>query len=339
MAFPVLALDNTGVSGGGRRYRAPGVLYVDEASGAVGIGTPTPDVNSKLHVVAGASGATPPTNADDFIVEVSGSGGESRLTGAGGVWRMNFGDPGDATINRIISDHTGGFFDFETGNQTFAVRITSAQRVGIGTQAPAGPLNVVFSTAVDWILQENGLVNHMRWNDAPTAAPRYSFRRARGTSAAPLAVLADDIIGRVEGEAYDGAAFSLSSAVEIRFDAAENWTGAARGTRMRFFTTPNGAITQSERMRIDNAGNLLLGIATSPGGSPDGVLVLGTKTLGSALADAIQITSADRAAGNTTIAMRTEGTPITAAAGEVLTELLHVFVNGVEKRIGLFEAA
>ena len=86
--------------------------------------------------------------------------------------------------------------------------------------------------------------------------------RTRGSGVSQTAVGAGDGlstfmgIGRTSAGTYKAGAF-------VSVTAEEAFTNTATGARISFWTTPNGAAVQSERMRITNAGNV--GIAsTSP---------------------------------------------------------------------------
>jgi hypothetical protein len=75
-----------------------------------------------------------------------------------------------------------------------------------------------------------------------------------------MPVQANDLLAAFWGRGYDGQRFSEGQA-GIRFWAAQDWTPAAHGTYITFYTTPLNAIGIQERMRITEAGNV--GIGTS----------------------------------------------------------------------------
>ena len=101
--------------------------------------------------------------------------------------------------------------------------------------------------------------------DAVAIHPRYVLRRANGTSASKTAVVADDVLGALEGRGYDGSAFTSSHA-GIDFAAAENWSGADRGGKIAFRTTVNGTTTGAGvKMTLENSGALLIGGTTDDG--------------------------------------------------------------------------
>ena len=101
--------------------------------------------------------------------------------------------------------------------------------------------------------------------DAAGIYPRYVLRRTNGTSASRTAIVLNDVLGALEGRGYDGSAFTVSHA-GIDFAAAENWSGAARGGKIAFRTTTNGATTGAGvKMTLENSGALLIGGTTDDG--------------------------------------------------------------------------
>jgi hypothetical protein len=84
------------------------------------------------------------------------------------------------------------------------------------------------------------------------------MRRANGTEEAPTALLIDQNIGVVGARGYGATGFSASSRANIRFVTAENWTDTAHGTYMSFNTTLAGTTSSNERMRITDAGEIII---------------------------------------------------------------------------------
>jgi hypothetical protein len=91
--------------------------------------------------------------------------------------------------------------------------------------------------------------------------------RARGTTASPTVIAADDYMGRVVFGGYSGAAAAYQNAVFI--DARSDGTPDSGGdttdmpSRLEFSTTPDGTATPLVRMTIKNDGHILLGGGTA----------------------------------------------------------------------------
>ncbi|MGE0461164.1 MAG: tail fiber domain-containing protein [Vicinamibacterales bacterium] len=125
--------------------------------------------------------------------------------------------------------------------------------VGIGTTSPGAALEIVRAGAGDQLrLTRFGL----------TEGARLTFRSARGTPAAPQALQAGDNLMFLQGIGHNGSEFPLSQRAFLVAEAAEAWTPTANGTRWRMSTTPNGATTEVERIRIDHDGEVGIGTST-----------------------------------------------------------------------------
>lgn len=96
------------------------------------------------------------------------------------------------------------------------------------------------------------------YNDASFHRGQLSLGHARGTKAAPTAVLSGDLLGRVSFEGNNGAGWSADAAT-IDVVAAENFSGTAEGTRMVFSVTPAGTTSQVARLTIAPDGTLYAG--------------------------------------------------------------------------------
>lgn len=68
-------------------------------------------------------------------------------------------------------------------------------------------------------------------------------RTARGTVDTPLAVSNNDILMRMSGNGYGNTGFSQFGAARIDFVASENFTDAARGSRIEMWNVPVGSNT------------------------------------------------------------------------------------------------
>lgn len=102
-----------------------------------------------------------------------------------------------------------------------------------------------------------------------TSNPAIYGRRARGSAASPTAVQTGDVLFAVSAQGWGATSFNGAAATAaLIFAATENYTDAARGSSIRFATTPNGTASNAEAMRIDNTGNVGIGTA-APGARLD----------------------------------------------------------------------
>ncbi len=124
--------------------------------------------------------------------------------------------------------------------------------VGIGTTSPAAALDIVRDG-------QGNLLQLTRFG--LTEGARMTFRSARGTPAAPAALLTGDNLMFLQGMGHTGTEFTPNQRAFLVAEAAENWTSTATGTRWRLSTTPNGTTGEIERLRIDHDGEI--GIGTS----------------------------------------------------------------------------
>jgi hypothetical protein len=173
-----------------------------------------------------ASSSTKPAAA---VSAITASGAKA---GALPVFTDSSGDLGDSLI-------------FQTGSF-----------VGIGTTAPAAALDVVGT---------NPTLRVDNYSTNLGDSPNFNFLSARGTVSAPTATQSGDNLGQFAANGYNGSGFPASSKVKVTFVATDNWTASSNGTAISFQTTANTdtTATRTERMRIDNTGNIGIG-TTAP---------------------------------------------------------------------------
>ncbi len=100
---------------------------------------------------------------------------------------------------------------------------------------------------------------------------------------------------------------------------------ALRDSDMAFSLMDSG--TFDEKMRLDSLGNLMLGV-TATSASSIGGLTLSNATLGTSVADTVQLGSVDISAGNTTLALETEGTSVVGTGSPTQNRTVAIDVNG-----------
>ncbi len=180
------------------------------------------------------------------VTSVNPQGAKTGASGAGPL-PQGAGSPG----------YIGVFTD--TVNLGNSVLFQSGSSIGLGTTTPAAPLHVVGTSAPSAYFDV--------YSNVLGALPTV-YRTARGTPAAPTAVQTDDVLGGLAVRGYMATGFSAGRG-QVMFKAAEPWTDAANGTYLQFTTTPTGAASFSERMRITPAGYVGIGTIT-----PDALLTV-----------------------------------------------------------------
>ncbi|MDO8183849.1 MAG: tail fiber domain-containing protein [bacterium] len=138
--------------------------------------------------------------------------------------------------------------------------IVSTGNVGIGTSTPQQKLSMYdASNAYLQLVSDNNAGIYLEdYNSAPNNALIY--KTARGSFGTPTTLASGDIIGDIQGNAYDGSSFILGSRILHNVDGTVGTNDMP--TRLSFWTTPDGSATIAERMRIDNAGNIGIGTTT-----------------------------------------------------------------------------
>lgn len=153
------------------------------------------------------------------------------------------------------------------------------------------------------------------------------FAKTRSTTASGNAIVSSgDGIALFVFSADDGTQYTQAASMAVSVDGTPGVNDMPG--RIVFSTTADGASTPTERMRIDNQGNIGLG-STTFGTSATRTLSIGTgvaPTTGPA--DTIQIYSTDLSAGNTILSLFTEGTPVNANTTAAATHRIAVRING-----------
>ena len=223
-------------TGGSERLRI-------DTSGNVGIGTSSP--TQKLDVQGGRSYFA--SNSDAFATYL----------------RYN-----NSTAGVFLGSPSANTFQISSSGGGALLNIDSSGNVGIGTSSPTVNLNVYNATSAILSVDGDSTTNiRAARYSSDTTPPTIALRKTRGTFAAQTAVATGDVVGNVNYQAYDGTIVrtiaQLQSIVET-YTAADNLSSA-----LVFTTRPTGAGNiVTERMRINGAGTMLVGLtsATSGGG-------------------------------------------------------------------------
>ena len=202
-------------------------------------------------------------------------------------------------INNIAKNGANQFdgsYSFLIGS-TPRFNVASNGNVGVGATAPVSNLEV--SNALS---PGGGTTATLTSYNTGFGSPSTLLaRRARGTAAAPTALLASDILLELNTKGYGTTGFGPSGVALISMGTSQNWTDTAQGTQISFSTTPNGSTTPGTRMVISNSGNVGIGtfsplsnleVSNSLAGTPFGQVT--TTTFGNSASASLFVGSKSR---------------------------------------------
>jgi hypothetical protein len=161
----------------------------------------------------------------------------------------------------IRANQPGNNLWFATPDGTGRMVLTNSGNIGIGTASPQNLLSVYSSSSsvpANASVTSDGVYGQLivAGYGTSTLGGILTGVSARGTSAAPTATQAGDIILLVQGNGYSNA---VATAGSIRISAESAWATNNTPGFISFWTNPaNGGV---ERMRITSAG--LVGIGTA----------------------------------------------------------------------------
>ena len=142
---------------------------------------------------------------------------------------------------RIESNGDANVFFVDAGNDW----------IGMGTATPISQLHLVDERSLG--------ISSVYIDNYGSDGTNVSFRKSGGTIASPTIITNGSGIGGIYGLAYDGNSFEFAAGIDILVDGTPG-DGDMPG-RLVFYTTPDGLATTIERLRINNAGVLILGTA------------------------------------------------------------------------------
>lgn len=135
-----------------------------------------------------------------------------------------------------------------------AVRLTSAG-LGIGTVNPAFQLDIQGTGGMPMSLT--------RFTANAASASSIGFRRSRGVVVGSNVIVQNgDRLGTFAWEGSNGTTYDVAATMTIEVDGTPVGSNDMPG-RIMFSTTPDGSGVPVERMRIDSAGNIGIGVIPS----------------------------------------------------------------------------
>jgi hypothetical protein len=91
--------------------------------------------------------------------------------------------------------------------------------------------------------------------------PLFVGKTARGTGAAPAAIVANDYLAAFQGRGWGATGYSAGGRASINLQATENWTDTAQGAKAAVQVTPNGSTAGFISWTFDQDGGLKPGAA------------------------------------------------------------------------------
>lgn len=144
---------------------------------------------------------------------------------------------------------------------------TFASKVSIGTTFSGSPLVVAAQTSTNIVTALSGTLLHLIGGNSSNnritidsfgGYSVFSGRSARGTADSPSAVQANDLITEITARGYGATGYGADSTAKIGFYASENFSDSAKGTYLKFKTTPAGSTTAIDRLTIEDTGELVI---------------------------------------------------------------------------------
>lgn len=242
----------------------------------VGIGTLTPDANAILHLEHGASpkgfmlprlttaqrtalgGAMGAAQIGMMVVDSSGTNkGLWLWTGSSWVPFAFQGDgPWNSASNYVYLNSNTDSVGVGLSNPTEKLEVAgNVKAYNMGTYAWGTP-STIKATVVSNVVTDFGTLRLERGRDTGTPGP----------------VATNDVLGRVAFAGHNGANYQLGAFIDGV--ATQNWTGAAQGAGLTFYTTPNGTLTSIAQMNIDASGWVTMKNASISPNAPDALTIL-----------------------------------------------------------------
>jgi hypothetical protein len=167
------------------------------------------------------------------------------------------------SIRQHTTANSGGQFWVGSGSvapNLVATVTTNAFLIGTGTSQSLSSGGVTGNLQIE---TANGSTNaSMVRNTANATGPIFAFGKSRGAAfGSRTAVISNDVLGYIVFDGADGTNMVDAASIQAQVDGTPG-TNDMPG-RLLFSTTADGASTPTERMRLDSAGNLGLGVTPS----------------------------------------------------------------------------
>jgi hypothetical protein len=161
----------------------------------------------------------------------------SNMNKVGGVLNNSFG--------LYVEDQTSGLNNFAIYTNGTANSYLGG-RLGIVTTTPLYPLDV------NGTMRARNYINLVNFGEDNNLHPVIEVLNSRGTDASPSYLTNGDEIGAVAFR--EGTSGSMLGGSGMNALATEDWNSGAVGSKLTFFTTPNGAVIKQTRLVLENSG-------------------------------------------------------------------------------------
>jgi len=175
----------------------------------------------------------------------------------------------DLDINVGETDDTGFFYvrrKAQFDNESFG---STEAMVSLNASGSADPATIFPDTVMQTVGRpnKNSRIVQRSYGSSGTVGGDNAYSvwasyAARGTTAAPSALKENDILARLSANGYGTTSWGAGGA-RVEFVALEDFTDTAKGTRINFWTTPEGQITPQNVASINSVGLIATGIQFS----------------------------------------------------------------------------
>jgi hypothetical protein len=169
-----------------------------------------------------------------------------------------------ATYNYVASAsvpffNTAAVSDVGTSNAVVVRQVPGSKALIVGAGADYGRSGQNLQLNLSG---NHGGVALTTWSATSTDRQFVDFNKSASATVGTQALVANGgSLGSIFFRGSDGAAFQEAARIEAEVDAAPS-TGTDMPGRLMFRTTADGTLTPTERMRIDNKGNVIIGQPT-----------------------------------------------------------------------------
>jgi hypothetical protein len=280
------------------RGTSPRSLLLNPYGGNVGIGSTSP--TKKLQVEdTSATSTSPFANVIARFVGAA-SNGDSNIQLSNGV---------NASANIGIAGGANLYFGL---NGTERARIDSSGRLLVGTSSAIavadGTPGLQFHSTISSPLWS--AISSSNWNNS-TQSAGFVFAKSRGASVGTRGIVQDgDNLSRIISFGDDGTNFVQAAFIAAQVDGTPG-TNDMPG-RLVFSTTADGASSPTERMRINSAGEVMVGVAFATPGSSNTDNGVGFTPAGGIFAsrDGVALTVNRNTTDGTAVSLRRDGTQV-----------------------------